>query len=62
MFNMERFNLKKLNDIDVKEQYQVKVSKRFAAFKNLDDGDVDINRAWGSITEYIKDSDTECLD
>jgi hypothetical protein len=30
-FDMERFNLKKLNDVDGKEQFRVEVSKRFAA-------------------------------
>jgi len=45
---MKRVNLKKLNDVEVKEQYQVKISNRFAALENLDD-DVDINRAWESI-------------
>jgi hypothetical protein len=40
----ERFNLRKLNDVDVKELYQVKISNRFAALENLDD-DVDISRA-----------------
>jgi len=46
---MERFNLKKLNDVVVKEQYQVKISHRFAALDTLnnddDDDDVDIKRA-----------------
>jgi hypothetical protein len=28
---MERFNLKKLNDVEVKEQYQVKISNKFVA-------------------------------
>jgi hypothetical protein len=37
--DMERFNLKKLNDVKVKEQYQVKISSRFAALENLDDDD-----------------------
>jgi hypothetical protein len=47
---MERFNLKKLSDVEVKEQYQVKIPDRFTALKNLDDDDddddddVDMNR------------------
>jgi hypothetical protein len=45
---MKRVNLKKLNDVEVKEQYQVKISNSFAALENLDD-DVDITRAWESI-------------
>jgi hypothetical protein len=36
-FDMQRFDLKKINDAEVKEQYQVKISNRFAALKNLDD-------------------------
>jgi hypothetical protein len=43
-FHMERFNLKKLKEIDGKEQYRVEISHRFAALENLD-ADVDINRA-----------------
>jgi hypothetical protein len=33
-FDMDRFNLKKLNVVEVIEQYQVKLSNRFAAFEN----------------------------
>jgi hypothetical protein len=29
-FHMERFNLKKLNEVDGKEKYHVEVSNRFA--------------------------------
>jgi len=32
---VERFNLKKLNELEVRKQYQMKVSKRFAASQNL---------------------------
>jgi hypothetical protein len=32
----ERFNLKKLNDIEGKEQFRVEVSNRFAALEDLD--------------------------
>jgi hypothetical protein len=32
----ERFNLKKLNEVEDKEQYQVKTSNDFAAFENFD--------------------------
>jgi hypothetical protein len=60
---MERFNLKRLNDMVVKEQNQVKISNRFVALENLDDDDddVDINRAWESIRENMKASATEYL-
>jgi uncharacterized metal-binding protein YceD (DUF177 family) len=42
---MEKFDLKKLNEIESKEQYRVEVSNRFAALKDLDVV-VDINSAW----------------
>jgi hypothetical protein len=32
---MERFNLKKLNEVEVKEQYRFEISNKFAAFENL---------------------------
>jgi hypothetical protein len=44
-FDMERFNLKKLNDVESKEQFCVEVSNRFAALEDLD-ADVEINSAW----------------
>jgi hypothetical protein len=31
----ERFNVKKLNDREVKEQYQVTIANKFAALENL---------------------------
>jgi len=45
---VERFNPKKLNVVEVKEQYKVTISNRLAAMENMyddDDDDVDINRA-----------------
>jgi hypothetical protein len=50
---MKRFSLKKLNEIDGKEQHRVEISNRFAALENLDT-EVDINRAWDTIRERIK--------
>jgi hypothetical protein len=35
-FDMERFNLKKLNDVEGKEQFRVEVSDRAAALEDLD--------------------------
>jgi hypothetical protein len=57
---MERFNLKKLNEVDGKEQYRVQISNRFAALENLDP-EVDINSAWEAIRENIKVSAKESL-
>jgi hypothetical protein len=56
----ERLNLKKLNEAEGKEQYQAEISSRFAALENLD-AEVDINRAWETITENIKISAKESL-
>jgi hypothetical protein len=44
-FHMARFNLKKLNEAEGKEQYRVEVSNRFAAFEDLD-ADVEIIREY----------------
>jgi hypothetical protein len=47
-FDMQRFDLRKLNDAEVKEAYQVKITNRFAALENFDDN-VDMNTAWENI-------------
>jgi hypothetical protein len=60
MFDMERFNLKKLKETEGKKQYQVKSSNRVAASENLDH-DMDISSAWETITENIKISAKESL-
>jgi hypothetical protein len=57
---MERFNLKKLNDVESKEQFRVEVSNRFAALEDLDT-EVEINSTWETIREYIKISAKESL-
>jgi hypothetical protein len=50
---MERFNLKKLNEVECKEQYHVEVSYRFATLEDLDT-EVEINSALETIRENIK--------
>jgi hypothetical protein len=57
-FHIERFNLKKLNQVVGKEQYYVKVSNRFAALGDFD-AEVEINSAWETISENIKISAKE---
>jgi hypothetical protein len=57
---MERFNLKKLNEVEDKEQCCVEISNRFAALENLD-AEVDFNRALETIRENIKISAKENL-
>jgi hypothetical protein len=55
-----RFNLRKLNDLEVRKQYQIEITNMFAALENVSE-DEDINRAWESIKENIKTSATESL-
>jgi hypothetical protein len=42
-FHMERFNLRKLNNVELKAQYEARISNRFVALGDLDK-DVHINR------------------
>ena len=56
----ERFNLRKLKDLEVKKQYQIEITNKFAALENLSDNE-DINRAWENIKENIKTSAKESL-
>jgi hypothetical protein len=49
---MERFNLKKLSELEGKEKDHIEVSNRFAAFKGLD-AEVEINSAWEMSRENI---------
>jgi hypothetical protein len=60
-FHKDRFNLKKLNELEGNEQYSVEVSKRFAALEDLE-AEVEINSAWEMIKENIKISAKESLD
>ena len=52
-----RFNLRKLNDLDFRKQYQIEITNRFAALENVSE-DEDINRALESIKENTKTSAT----
>ena len=52
-FDWERFNLRKLNELEVRKQYQIEISNKFAALENLSDNK-DINRVWENIKENIK--------
>jgi hypothetical protein len=59
-FDRARFNLRKLNDLEVRKQYQIEITNRFAASENVSE-DEDINRGWESIKENNKTSATESL-
>jgi hypothetical protein len=47
-FDGVRFNLRKLNDLVVRKQYQIEITNRFASLENVSE-DEDINRAWENI-------------
>ena len=49
----QRFNLSKLNDLEVRKQYQIDITNRSAALENLNE-DEDVNRTWENVKEYIK--------
>ena len=59
-FDRQRFNLRKLNEPEDREQYQIEITNRFAALENLDDDD-DVNRTWKNIKENTQTSAKESL-
>ena len=59
-FDRQRFNLRKLNEPEVREQYQIEITNRFAALENSDE-DEDVNRTWENIKENIQTSAKESL-
>ena len=52
--------MRKLNEPEVREQYQIEITNRFAALENSDN-DKDINRTWENIKENIQTSAKESL-
>jgi hypothetical protein len=50
---VERFNLRKLSELQLSKQYQTEISNRFAALENVSDIK-DINIAWENIKQNIK--------
>jgi hypothetical protein len=50
---VERCNLKKLCEVEVREQYHSKILNKFAALENFQDS-VDINKDGENIKENIK--------
>jgi hypothetical protein len=56
--DLERLNFKKLNEGQVKEQYQFTIKNKFSALENLEDNR-DTNKAWDTIRKKIKISAKE---
>jgi len=59
-FDRQRFNLRKLNVPEVREQYQIEITNKSAALENLKDDD-DVNRTWENIKGNIQTSAKESL-
>ena len=59
-FDGERFNLRKLNELEVTKKYHIEITNRFAALEILNVGD-DANRAWENVKENIKTSAKDSL-
>jgi len=59
-FGRQTFNLRKLNEPEVREQYQIEITNRFAALEKLND-DKNVNRIWENIKENIQTSAKESL-
>jgi len=59
-FDRQRFNLRKLNEPEVREQYQIEITNRFSALENVND-DEDVDRTWENIKENIHTSAKESL-
>jgi len=59
-FDRQRFNSRKLNEPEVREQYQIEITNRFAALENLSDGE-GVDRTWENIKENITISAKESL-
>ena len=55
MFDMESFNPRKLNELEVRKQYQITISNNFSALENLNDSE-GINRAWENVIENVETS------
>jgi hypothetical protein len=50
---VEKFNLRKINELEVRKHYHIKITKRFVAWENLSDSE-DICGDWENIKENIK--------
>jgi hypothetical protein len=59
-FDRQRFNFRKPNEPEVREQYQIEITDRFADLGNSSD-DEDVDRTWENIKENIKTPAKESL-
>ena len=59
-FDRQRINLRKLNEPEVMERYQIEITNRFAVLENLND-DEDVDRTWENIKENFQTSAKESM-
>jgi len=59
-FDVDRFHLRKLSELEIRKQYQIKISHSFASLENLNDSK-DTNTARENIKETITTSAKESL-
>ena len=59
-FDRQRFNFRKLNEPEVRENYEIEITNKFAALENLNN-DEDVNRTWEHIKDNIQTSAKESL-
>jgi len=50
---VERFNLRRLSELEDRKEYQIEITKRFAALENLSNGE-DINRHGTTLKRITK--------
>jgi hypothetical protein len=59
-FDGDRFNLRNLNDREVRKQYHIEITNWFSTLETLN-YDEDLNRVWESSKENIKTSAKESV-
>ena len=52
-FDRQRFNLRKLNEPEVREHCQIEITNRFAVLENVNDDD-NVNRNWRTLKRISK--------
>jgi hypothetical protein len=57
-FDVERYNIRKLNELEVRKQYHIKILNSCAALENLRDSE-EMNRARENFKQKIKISSKE---
>jgi hypothetical protein len=57
---VEIFNLRNQSELEIRREYQIEISNRFAAMENSNNSE-DVNKAWENIELNIKISTKESL-